>query len=203
MIKSMYPLFESIAFVDGSFRNPGYHIRRINDSTLRLFGSIPEFDPMAIFNTELPGSRELFKYRVMYNRQGFTGEFSPYKRRTIRSLKLVEDNTIEYSLKYSDRKKLEELYGYREGADEIIIVKNGLLTDTSYSNLLFRRGKKFYTPASPLLKGTARQMLIDSGKTEIIEIRAADLSSFESLTLLNAMNTDEDGVEEIPVSNIF
>ena len=42
-------------------------------------------------------------------------------------------------------------------------VKNGRLTDTSYSNIALFDGNRWVTPAHPLLKGTMRQSLIDKG----------------------------------------
>lgn len=173
------------------------------ESIKLYYGSSPAFDPAQIFNTETPETFSVFKYRVMYNQTDFLGEFIPYVKRVIRTLKLIENNHIEYSLKFSDRKQIESLYELRGEADEILIVKNGLLTDTSYSNLLFRKGKKYFTPSAPLHRGTAREKLIETHRVDLADIAPDDLKNFDSVMLINAMNTPDDDSQEIPVSNIF
>jgi 4-amino-4-deoxychorismate lyase len=47
-----------------------------------------------------------------------------------------------------------------EGCDDIIIVRNGFVTDASYANLIFRKGDEWFTPATFLLAGTMRAFLL-------------------------------------------
>jgi 4-amino-4-deoxychorismate lyase len=88
----------------------------------------------------------------------------------------------------------------RDDCDDILIVKKGNITDSSYSNIVFRRGKNWYTPWSALLKGTMRQNLIDNNKIFQEQIELEDIESFKSFKLINAM-LEFDG-PEIDVSNI-
>ena len=60
--------------------------------------------------------------------------------------RLIEDNKISYSYKYTTRGSLNELLTKRERYDEILIVKKGFITDTSYSNIIFFDGIKWLTP---------------------------------------------------------
>jgi 4-amino-4-deoxychorismate lyase len=48
--------------------------------------------------------------------------------------------------------------------EEIIIVKNNCITDTSYTNLLFLKDEKWYTPSTYLLNGVMRQHLLKEKK---------------------------------------
>jgi 4-amino-4-deoxychorismate lyase len=82
------------------------------------------------------------------------------RKGVIESLKLVEDNTISYRHKYSDRSHLLELMNMRGDCDDILIVKDGYITDTSFSNIVFFDGDKWVTPARPLLRGTMRESLL-------------------------------------------
>ena len=50
-----------------------------------------------------------------------------------------------------------------DGFDEVVIVKNGFISDTTISNLAFFDGSEWHTPNTPLLKGTKRAELLDSG----------------------------------------
>ena len=80
-------------------------------------------------------------------------------------------------------------------ADDIIIVKNGLITDSSFANLLFFNGLQWLTPAQPLLKGTQRAKLLEQEQVITAEIRTADLSNFIKVRLVNAMLRFEDEVD--------
>ena len=114
-------------------------------------------------------------------------EFKPYQPRTIKSLKLVEDDEIDYAFKYADRESINLLYERRGTYDDILIVKNNLITDTSFCNIIFFDGQKWVTPELPLLKGTKRQQLLDEGIINEARILVEDLGSFKKFMLINAM----------------
>ena len=82
----------------------------------------------------------------------------------------------------------------------MLLVRNGMITDTSYSNIVFRREGEWITPSFCLLKGTMRQYLLDNGKIREEQIAVKDLPRFEKFKLINAM-IGWDG-EEVNVSNI-
>ncbi|MEP2669007.1 MAG: aminotransferase class IV [Cyclobacteriaceae bacterium] len=81
-----------------------------------------------------------------------------------------------------------------------MIAKNGLVTDSSYANILFRQDNCWYTPSNPLLSGTKRAELLDKGLIKEKEIPLQDVTQYESIKLINAMRGLEQ--EEIDVSNI-
>ena len=114
---------------------------------------------------------------------------------------MVECNSIDYHLKYSDRSLLDSLFMLRGGSDDVIIVKNGLITDTLISNLIFLEGKDWYTPASPLLKGTCRNRLLAEGRLKEQDIRPADIRNFTGCKLISAMR-DPGEYELIPATEI-
>ena len=91
------------------------------------------------------------------------------------------------------------LYDKRAHADDILIVKNGRLTDTYYCNTAFLKKGKWYTPKHPLLKGTQREFLISKKIIEEADLLIGDLSQFEKIRLFNSMIQWEDtmDVEEI------
>ena len=85
---------------------------------------------------------DFYKARVVYGEQGVeTAEYAPYSMRNINSLQVVEDNTITYDYKSTDRSRLNALVEKKGSSDDIIIVKHGLLTDTSFTNLAIFDGK--------------------------------------------------------------
>jgi 4-amino-4-deoxychorismate lyase len=127
-------------------------------------------------------------------------EFVPYQPKQISSLKLVENDNISYDLKYKDRSDIDKLFERKDGCDDILIIKKGKVTDASFANIVFRKGKDWYTPWSALLRGTMRQSLIENEKITEEEIQMSDIKSFTTFRLINAMLEFEG--PEIDVSNI-
>ena len=144
---------------------------------------------------------DFYKARVVYGEQGIeTVEYTPYSMREIHSLQVVEDDTIEYGYKSTDRSCLNALVAQKGSCDEIIIVKNGLLTDTSFTNLAVYDGKHWLTPKHPLLPGTKRAALLDKGVIQEADITLEDLRNATKVRLFNAMI--EFGEMEIPIENV-
>ena len=52
---------------------------------------------------------------------------------------------MEYNYKWEDRSQLDALYAKRENVDDILIVKNGLITDTLYANIAFEKSGQWFT----------------------------------------------------------
>jgi 4-amino-4-deoxychorismate lyase len=130
-----------------------------------------------------------FRCRVIYGNKIDRIEFVPHEERIVRSLKLVHDDDIEYSFKYADRGALEALFEKRGNCDEILIIKNGYVTDTSISNIIFQnRDGHWITPDTPLLNGTMRMYLLESGLITQDTIRPGDLHTFEGAKMINCMN---------------
>ncbi len=75
-----------------------------------------------------------------------------------------------------------------------------MVTDATYSNIIFKKKLEWFTPASCLLPGTMRQNLIENGKLRVEEIRAQNVGGFEKFKLINSMLLDQG--PETDVSNI-
>ena len=126
--------------------------------------------------------------------------FEVYEPRTIRRIRMVEDDTISYAHKFLDRGHINQLVDRRGECDDVLIVKKGRITDCSFSNIVFLKGGQWFTPSTPLLAGTMRQKLIDENKIATREIHPEDIRSFETCKIINAML--EFGSPEIEVSEI-
>ena len=131
---------------------------------------------------------DLYKARVVYGAGGVEPvEYAPYQMRTIRSLKVVEDDEIDCTYKSTDRSQLNALVAQKGDCDEIIIVKNGLLTDTSFTNLALYDGNCWLTPKHPLLHGTKRAQLLEAGIIREADLTLEDLKRAQKVSLFNAM----------------
>ena len=90
----------------------------------------------------------------------------------------------------------------KENCDDVFIIKDGMVTDTSYCNIVFDTGNKLITPSTPLLKGVKRQQLLNEKIIEEQEIKQTDIKLFSKAFLINSM-FDLDDKMEIAVKNII
>lgn len=196
----MFRLLESIRLQNGSFHRLNYHQQRMDFSVVTLSGqknSISLFETLRKYN---PPKTGLFKCRIVYGQKIESVEFIPYESRNVSSLKVVHDSEIEYAHKFQNRDNIHALFSQRQYCDDVLIVKNGMVTDTSYSNIIFYDGVNWITPAAPLLKGTMRQFLLDTAEIKSAPVTIQDIPSFKKFRLINSMLAF-DG-PEIDVSNI-
>jgi 4-amino-4-deoxychorismate lyase len=166
----------------------------MNDARRTLFNSQKDIDLQTLLAVPENCRSGVFKCRVEYSHDIYRIEFCPYKIRKIETLQLVTDNEINYQFKYRDRTRLEELIKQTD-ADDILIVKNGFITDTSFSNIIFFDVNKWITPSSPLLQGTKRKELLKKGMIWEKDIHQKDINNFTKAKLINAMLDKEDGAE--------
>ncbi len=194
-------LFETIRLQDGVFINLEYHNLRFNKSREFHFG---KKDQLCLENLLLAPSHcrtGIYKCKLTYDAAIENIEIIPYHKRFIESVKLVEDNTISYDHKFSDRSHLLELLAMRGDCDDILIVKDGFLTDTSFSNIVFFDGDKWVTPARPLLRGTMCESLLKTNIIQKADIKVDDLKKFTIARLINAMLPFQTGTD-IKATNI-
>jgi len=194
----MCQLVETIKCKNGKLENLRYHQARFNLARKELFGENFELNLIEEIKVSEKYQTGLFRCRVIYASDIEKIEFHPYEYRKVESLKLMEDCTIDYRYKFTDRKKLNELFEKRENCDDILIVKNGCITDSYVANIVFFDGKEWWTPDTPLLHGTRRAQLIEESKIKVCRITPDDLPRFEKAGLINAMQ----GMDEMPVIRI-
>jgi 4-amino-4-deoxychorismate lyase len=183
----MCRLIETIKIKNREIQNIGYHNLRLNYSRKALFNQTDQFDLQKLIIIPENIGNELYKCRVVYKDKIESIDFVSYVRREIKTLKLIDCNSIYYDHKYLDRSPISELYNQKEDCDDILIVKNGLLTDTSYCNIAFYDGNCWHTPALPLLKGTNRAKLIDEKVIIEKDIRTEDIGAYSKACIFNAM----------------
>lgn len=85
---------------------------------------------------------------------------------------------------------------------DVLLVKKGLITDTSFSNIVLFDGFHWHTPATPILKGTRREFYIQNKTILPCDISVSDLFKYTKARLINAM-LDLDEGNDIPVENLI
>ncbi len=177
-------LLETIRIEEGEIVNLPYHQARFDKSRKAHFKHTNTIDLSDAIN--VPSQTGVYRCRILYGRDIEEVSYHPYTPKTIQKLKIVSSN-IEYPYKYADRSALESLLQEHQDADDVIIEKHGLLTDTTIANLAWYDGTSWYTPKTPLLEGTMRAKFIDKGLLHPRDIAKEDLSSFTHVALINAM----------------
>lgn len=145
---------------------------------------------------------QTYKCRVTYGEKIEKIEFELYHVRPVQSLKLIDCSNLDYSFKYANRQPINHLFAQRGTADDVLLLRDGLLTDTSYANVALFNGNHWQTPARPLLEGTQRARLIQEGILVPANIYATDLPHFNRIKLVNAM-LDWKQTEAILVSAVI
>lgn len=171
--------------------NLSYHTDRMRRSVAEAkYRTGLSFPGNFIPEEKIPASG-LHKCRVLYNSEIVSVEILPYVPKKISSLKIVVAPRPDYSLKWADRSQIDALFTRRGECDDILIVSDGLVTDSSYCNVAFEKGGEWFTPASPLLKGTMRQYLLDNGAIKEKEIPVTEINEYSRVWLFNAMITHD------------
>jgi 4-amino-4-deoxychorismate lyase len=192
----MSRLLETLQLKNGTLQNVEYHNRRMISSSRALFDLDKKTDLQNEVTIPPKYRTGIYKCRVVYNENIDTIEFIPYEIRPVLSLKIVHGE-IDYSHKFEDRSAIKGLFAKRENCDDILIIKNNIVTDTSYCNIVFYRDGKWFTPSSPLLKGTKREKHLDEGIINAEEITIKDIQHYTKACLINSMLDIGDIVIEI------
>ncbi|WP_321779132.1 aminotransferase class IV [Sulfurimonas sp.] len=189
---------ETIKSVDGRLLHLGYHQKRY-ESVLKSFG-IYTFHNLCEYLK--PPSDGIYKCRLIYNENIVDISYTLYIKKQIKSLKLIYDNKIEYFHKSTSREVINELFEKKQNCDDILIVKNNLVCDTSIANIALFKDGIWFTPSKPLLNGTTRQRLLDEGRLQETNIKVDDLKDYTKLALLNAM-IDFDIIQKYNLKDII
>lgn len=187
----MSQFIESIKVEDQKIYLFDLHQKRVNE-TFAHFGKESSIDLAKIFKNLEHDEDGLFKFKIIYDlNKNVRTQMLPYAISEIDDFQLVENNSFDYSFKFEDRKTFDKMKAEAK-AEEIIIVKNNHITDTSFSNLLFLKGKDWFTPTTFLLNGVQRQHLLKKKEIKETEITLQNISEFSHFQIINALNDFDD-----------
>lgn len=179
-------LLETIKIVNGKALHLSFHQKRMDEARLQLWQQKPT---LLLKNIIIPQTigEGVIKWRVVYGVSDYKSEFLPYSPKNIKSLKLIEANDLIYPFKYENRELLNCLHKESGNCDDVLIIKNGEITDTTFANIVFFDGSKWFTPKNPLLYGTQRARLIEEKRIAEKLITIDNLHLFSSFKIINAM----------------
>jgi 4-amino-4-deoxychorismate lyase len=184
-------LLETIYLKDGQWQNIDYHNQRFNDTRKAVFGKHKTLNLTDLVEIPNEYKKGEFRCRVIYEGEIESVSFVKYTQKQIKKLKLIDISEWNYEYKYADRGFLNNLLAENPDVDEVIMTKNGFVTDCTIANLAFYDGKNWFTPSTPLLKGTKRQQLLEKQMIMEREIRVPDISQYEGVCLINCFRNLE------------
>jgi 4-amino-4-deoxychorismate lyase len=184
----MCRFFESIKLEDGDFKRLNYHQERVKNAINDFYPNVKPFDLAEFLQKTSFPTHGIYKCRIVFDTEIRQVEFIQFVKREVNSLRLVEINIKSHHYKLEDRSEITAAFAQRGDCDDIIMVKNGLITDTSYSNLAFFDGKNWLTPRIPLIYGVNRTELLEQQILIEKDITPKELLNFRQVSLFNAMN---------------
>ena len=198
----MFPLFESIKIENGKIFLTESHQKRINKTFDKFYKKENPWELKQIFSKINVPQNGLYKMKFNYSEKKYKIEFKKYLLKKIVKIKCYEINDFTYSFKFSDRRKIEYFYTKKLDCQDILMIKNGYLTDTSYCNIILFDGFSWFTPEKPLLEGVQREKLLESKMISKTKIKLNEINDFKQFKLINAMIKFEDYLPQ-NVSNII
>jgi 4-amino-4-deoxychorismate lyase len=176
------------------------HNARLNASRKKLYGCTDSIDLHAVLARERFPREPLLRCRVVYGRELVSVECTPYSPREIRTLEVVHVGELTYDYKFLDRTPLDRLVAASD-ADDVLIIREGLVTDASFANVVFIRNTEWITPSTPLLRGTRRADLLSRGRIRESSVRVEEIGGFSHVMLINALR-GPDPSRAIPVAAV-
>ena len=173
-------LFETIKIEDAQIFNLDWHNKRFNKTQKELFNLTSDIDLKAFIS---PPKTGLYRCKLTYDTKIQSVEYFPYQAKSFKSFKILKSQ-LDYKYKYTNRLAFQKLL---KEHDEIIIEKDGFLTDTSIANIAFFDGGSWLTPKIPLLQGTTRARLLHEGFLKLKDIKKEDINKYSHFALMNAM----------------
>lgn len=176
-------LFETILIKNKKAPFLHLHEKRLNLTRKKLFN---RSDPLKI-EFKKPKDNHSYRLRVNYSKDIENLQLLPYTK-TFKKKVLVVEGDLNYRFKFSDRKFFDDLKVENSKYDDFLIVKKGLITDTTIANCSFFDGNSWFTPSTPLLKGTTRERLIRRKFFIPKKITLKDLHKYTHIGFCNALS---------------
>jgi 4-amino-4-deoxychorismate lyase len=177
--------FETIKVEDGTAKNLEYHQKRVDRTRRELFHLSDKLDLKEHLNN-LPHAG-VHRVRIEYEKDVKSLTCRQYEvNREFNSFKIVHSK-LSYQYKFSNREELDSLVHKSNECDDIIIVKNGLLSDTSIANIALEVNGVWLTPQLPLLRGATRERLLDEGLLTCAHLTVKDLEKMEKFAIINSL----------------
>ena len=187
-------LFESIRVDNGQIPLLNFHQERVDLSYSTVFKKVNTYNLQECIEPFLK-KEGTQKCRFIYDDKKYRIEIIDYhliEPKRIGWLKI--DPNFTYPFKYYDRSFFTRIKDSYSGFNEILLVKNDMITDSTYCNLIVYAKDNWIIPQTCLLNGVERTRIISEYNFAIEPITIDEFLSAKEYKLINAMRPFE-GVE--------
>ena len=185
----MYPFIESIRYENGQAYNLQLHQQRVDATFDHYYKDSAPISLADIIAAHPHAEEGLYKLRILYNRELLEIEYQPYHHPQFTEYALIDiPDDYSYRFKSTDRQLFNHIGQQYPPHVLPLLVQQGRITDSTYTNLIFTQQGRWYSPNTPLLMGTMLQSLINEGRVQLTEIRAEDINQYDSIIPINAIN---------------
>lgn len=196
----MSQFLETIQLRDGEFKLLEQHQNRMDLAISENHPNLESIPLSEYLHQSNYPTKGLYKCRLLYSSNIEKLEFVPYEQPIIKTLKVIETNLTTWKYKLSDRSTIQKLVVQKGECDDVLIIRDGFFTDTSYCNIALLKGDQWFTPRLPLLYGVQRAYLLQEKSIIEKDIHVTDLCQYSRICLFNAMN--EFGALQLSISDI-
>lgn len=196
----MSQFLETIKLNNGVFERLSLHQSRIESAMNDFYPEVKPVNLKESLENLIYPKNGLYKCRIIVDKEIKFIEFLPYNPPIIKSLKIIKTEIPSVQYKMADRSNYQFEFAKRNECDDVLLVKNGFLTDTSYCNIALYDGNKWFTPRYPLIAGVNRAQLLNEEQIFLKDIKLDELLNFQYINLFNALN--EFGSIQLEVSSI-
>ncbi len=134
---------------------------------------------------------QIYKVRLVYDEEGIDlVEALAYKVLSFKGFYTQDIKPdFDYEHKYLDRSCFDDLLRDSRAKDGLlpIFIREGLLTDSHFTNIVLQIKGELYSPEEPLLRGVMREELLERGIIKSKALSLYDLEICEKIILINAM----------------
>ncbi|URA09656.1 aminotransferase class IV [Thermospira aquatica] len=181
----MYPFFETICLEKDGFHLLAYHQKRLNDVFLKFYPGEKPWELKKLLQP-VPKVQTKTKCRFVYGKDGYQIFYEPYTLRRIEKVRILEKD-ISYPYKFTDRAEFEKYASLCKDGEMVVFSREGHITDSLVSNVVFFDGKHWITPTTYLLNGVKRQFYLEKHRILEKEITIQDMKSYTHIGFINAM----------------
>ena len=175
--------FETIKIENGEILNLEEHNIRLNRTIYKNF--LYSLDINLNDYIKVPDLKT-YRCKVVYDKEIRTIDFIPYNQRVFRSFKIIHSDIV-YPYKSLNRSELDKLFAQKGSCDDIVIVRDGFICDTSIANIAIYDGKSWVTPKKPLLLGTQRAKLLKDKLIVEKDIKVKDMKNTARFAIMNSL----------------
>jgi len=176
----MHPCFETIQIKDFKPLHVSFHNERFWLTCKEYLQVDCKIDLSSLINPPTANCR----CKIAYDGVDFGVEYAPIPQNRKFERFCIVQAPRDYPYKFTNREWLDAL---REGYDDAILVRDGLLLDSTIANIALKIDGKWFTPQVPLLPGTTRARLIKEGKLTPVPLHVKDLAKAQKVAIMNVL----------------